>query len=392
VFGQVVTFNYDVNIVAPGAGSLTGSVTVSDGTDSCTGSISAGGGTGSCQITFGTTGSRTVTAAYSGDANFLGSTSAGLSHTVNKASTQLTITLDDPEPSDPNETVTVQWTLQPTGAGAGTPGGTVTVGGGAGVTPCSAPAAFGTSSCDLVFPTSGNKTITASYSGDANFNGSNDNEPHTVTTPNVPPTASDDDFSVDEDGTLSVDKANGLLKNDNDSDHGPQGLQARNFSTPAHGDLDAKADGSFTYTPDPDFNGQDSFTYEAFDGAASAQATVTITVDPVNDAPSFTSGGDVTVSLQAGAVSQPWATNASPGPANESGQTLAYELSFDPDFVFGPEFFSVVPSIAPDGTLSFTPGFVGVAHMIVHLKDNGGTQKGGDDTSGDQKFTITINP
>jgi len=392
VFGQVVTFNYDVNIVAPGAGSLTGSVTVSDGTDSCTGSISAGGGTGSCQITFGTTGSRTVTAAYSGDANFLGSTSAGLSHTVNKASTQLTITLDDPEPSDPNETVTVQWTLQPTGAGAGTPGGTVTVGGGAGVTPCSAPAAFGTSSCDLVFPTSGNKTITASYSGDANFNGSNDNEPHTVTTPNVPPTASDDDFSVDEDGTLSVDKANGLLKNDNDSDHGPQGLQARNFSTPAHGDLDAKADGSFTYTPDPDFNGQDSFTYEAFDGAASAQATVTITVDPVNDAPSFTSGGDVTVSLLAGAVSQPWATNASPGPANESGQTLAYELSFDPDFVFGPEFFSVVPSIAPDGTLSFTPGFVGVAHMIVHLKDNGGTQKGGDDTSGDQKFTITINP
>jgi len=392
VFGQVVTFNYDVNIVAPGAGSLTGTVTVSDGSDSCIGPISAGGGTGSCQITFGTTGARTVTAAYSGDANFIGSTSAGTGHTVNPANTQLTITLDAPEPSDPNETVTVKWTLSPTGAGAGTPTGTVTVGGGAGVTSCSAPAAFGTSSCDLVFPTSGNKTITASYPGDANFNASNDNEPHTVTTPNVPPTAGSDGFSTDEDVGLTVNAANGVLKNDDDADHGPQGLQARNFSTPDHGTLNGHADGSFTYTPAPDFNGTDSFTYEAFDGAASAQATVTITIDPVNDPPSFTSGGDVTASIAAGAFSQSWGTNASPGPANESGQTLAYQLSFDPDFGLGPEFFTVQPSIAPDGTLSFTPAFIGVAHMIVHVQDSGGTQNGGTDTSGDQKFTITINP
>ena len=86
-----------------------------------------------------------------------------------------------------------------------------------------------------------------------------------------------------------------------------------------------------------------------------------------------------------------WATSISAGP-NESGQTLTYELSFDPDFVFGPEFFTVAPSIAPDGTLSFTPGFIGVAHMIVHLKDSGGSQNGGTDVSADQKFTITINP
>jgi len=52
----------------------------------------------------------------------------------------------------------------------------------------------------------------------------------------------------------------------------------------------------------------------------------------------------------------------------------------------------VPPSIAPDGTLRFTPAFVGVAHLIVHVQDNGGTQNGGVDTSGDQKFTITINP
>ena len=46
------------------------------------------------------------------------------------------------------------------------------------------------------------------------------------------------------------------------------------------------ADGSFTYTPNADFNGTDSFTYTASDGtAASNVATVTITVTGVNDAP-----------------------------------------------------------------------------------------------------------
>ena len=45
-------------------------------------------------------------------------------------------------------------------------------------------------------------------------------------------------------------------------------------------------DGSFTYTPNADFNGTDSFTYTASDGtAASNVATVTMTVDAVNDAP-----------------------------------------------------------------------------------------------------------
>ncbi len=46
------------------------------------------------------------------------------------------------------------------------------------------------------------------------------------------------------------------------------------------------ADGSFTYTPNANFNGTDSFTYTASDGtAASNVATVTITVTRVNDAP-----------------------------------------------------------------------------------------------------------
>ena len=50
--------------------------------------------------------------------------------------------------------------------------------------------------------------------------------------------------------------------------------------------LVARADGSFLYTPDANFNGTDSFTYHANDGSADSNiATVTLTVAPVNDAP-----------------------------------------------------------------------------------------------------------
>ncbi len=154
VVGQQVTFNYDVNIVAPGAGTLTGTVTVSDGTESCVGAINSGTGTGSCSIPFSSPGTRNVTATYNGDLNFESSTSASTSHTVNKANTSLIVSSDQPDPSIIGETVTVQWTLAATGAGGGTPTGTVTVTA-TGSAGCTAPATFGTGSCDLVFTANG---------------------------------------------------------------------------------------------------------------------------------------------------------------------------------------------------------------------------------------------
>jgi len=45
------------------------------------------------------------------------------------------------------------------------------------------------------------------------------------------------------------------------------------------------ATGAFTYTPVKNANGQDTFVYRVSDGALSADATVTVTIDPVNDAP-----------------------------------------------------------------------------------------------------------
>ena len=55
-------------------------------------------------------------------------------------------------------------------------------------------------------------------------------------------------------------------------------------------------DGSFTYTPDDGFVGDDSFTYVALsEGEASGQTTVTITVESVNTAPELSAIGNQTV-------------------------------------------------------------------------------------------------
>mgnify|MGYP001350333911 CR=1 FL=1 len=76
--GQAVTVQYAVAVVAPGAGTPTGTVTVSDGVDNCVGTVTAGG----CAITLHTVGARTLTASYAGDGHFAGSTSAGVAHSV----------------------------------------------------------------------------------------------------------------------------------------------------------------------------------------------------------------------------------------------------------------------------------------------------------------------
>src|SRR6185295_17651618 len=90
---------------------------------------------------------------------------------------------------------------------------------------------------------------------------------------------------TNEDTPLAV-GAPGVLGNDTDADAGDT-RTAVLVSTTTHGALVLNADGSFTYTPTANYNGPDSFTYQAKDaaGALSNTATVTITVNPVNDAP-----------------------------------------------------------------------------------------------------------
>ncbi|MGE5610929.1 MAG: hypothetical protein ACM359_16890, partial [Bacillota bacterium] len=115
-----------------------------------------------------------------------------------------------------------------------------------------------------------------------------------------------------------------------------------------------------------------------------------IVVNAVNDIPSFTKGGDVSIAEDAGAQSTDgWATALSAGPADEAGQTLSFEVSTNNDALF-----SAVPAIDSTGKLTFTPAVdaSGTATVTVRLKDNGGIAAGGVDTSADQTFTITVTP
>ena len=105
----------------------------------------------------------------------------------------------------------------------------------------------------------------------------------TVNPVNDAPVAAANAYTVDEDATLTVPAA-GVLGNDADVDG--DALSAAVVSGPSHGTLTLNADGSFTYTPEANYYGTDSFTYRAVDpSGAESVATVSLTVSPVNDAP-----------------------------------------------------------------------------------------------------------
>ncbi len=106
----------------------------------------------------------------------------------------------------------------------------------------------------------------------------------TVTPVNDPPVADADGYTVDEGATLNV-TAPGVLGGDDDVDGDP--LTAVLVAGPSHAaSFTLHADGSFDYTHDGSETTSDTFTYEANDGALDSNvATVTITVNAVNDAP-----------------------------------------------------------------------------------------------------------
>ena len=119
-----------------------------------------------------------------------------------------------------------------------------------------------------------------------NGSGESPNSAEASATPkfNNPPTAMGDSYSLDEDSPLSVASSSGVLDNDGDEDG--HALSAVLVNGANDGSVSLNADGSFTYTPNPNFFGVDSFDYQATDGGKfSDVATVTLTVNSVNDAP-----------------------------------------------------------------------------------------------------------
>lgn len=179
VTGQSVTISYDINVTAPAAGSLTGSVQVSDGSQSCSGGINAGTGAGNCSIPFSTVGDHNVTATYSGNTNFTLSTSAAVTHSVTPAST--TVTIGSVGSSTVGQPVTIPFNVTVNSPGSGTPTGNVTITISGGSETCSNP--ISTGSCQLTPLAGGNRTLTATYGGDANYNGDTDTEGIEVRTP-----------------------------------------------------------------------------------------------------------------------------------------------------------------------------------------------------------------
>ena len=101
------------------------------------------------------------------------------------------------------------------------------------------------------------------------------------------PEPGDDTYTVAEDGFLPVDAEDGILANDLPKE-GTENILATvgKFETEGGGQLDLADDGSFTYEPKANFNGQDHFTYTIKnEKGKSGDGVLTIMVTAVNDPP-----------------------------------------------------------------------------------------------------------
>ncbi|WP_311567953.1 tandem-95 repeat protein [Photobacterium arenosum] len=115
----------------------------------------------------------------------------------------------------------------------------------------------------------------AGISGDSVYN---------FTIANAAPVAADDVVSVSEDNLIAID----VLSNDSDADSSLNAASVTVVTAPLHGATSINTGtGTITYTPDANFAGTDTLTYQVQDiyGAVSSPATVTVTVTPVADAP-----------------------------------------------------------------------------------------------------------
>ncbi|MCU0805277.1 MAG: DUF4347 domain-containing protein, partial [Burkholderiales bacterium] len=148
------------------------------------------------------------------------------------------------------------------------------------------------------------------------------------------------------------------------------------------------------FTPAPNAIASGSFDVQASTanddaGLGGGVATATIAVTAVNDQPTFTLGPNPNSAEDAGAQTVAgFATGIAGGGGDESGQTFAYTVSGNTNAGL----FSVTPSIAANGTLSYTSAAnaSGTATITVFVTDSGGTANGGVNVSASQTFTITV--
>jgi hypothetical protein len=178
----------------------------------------------------------------------------------------------------------------------------------------------------------------------------------TVSAVNDAPMANTDSYTTAEDTALTI-HAPGVLGNDTDVDG--DDLSVSVIGIPAHGGVTVNADGSFTYTPTMDYNGDDEFSYTVTDGSLTSSTTVKITVTPVNDAPVAV---DDTADTPEDA---PVTINVLANDSDVDGDALTV-ASGDPRVV-----------VNADNTITFTPTATGVQTFGYTVSDG----HGGSDTA-----------
>ncbi|WP_216670796.1 beta strand repeat-containing protein, partial [Microcoleus asticus] len=174
--------------------------------------------------------------------------------------------------------------------------------------------------------------------------------------------------------------------------------------------LAADANTRFYFQPTANYNGPvtNAITFRAWDQTTGtngstadttnnggiyafsiATDTADITVTPVNDKPSFTNLGNQTLISWTNTVQtvSNWVNSVTFGPADEATQTVSNYMVTNTDNTL----FTTQPSVATNGTLTYTPsGKPGTATVSVQLQDNGGTANAGVDLSDTATFNITI--
>jgi hypothetical protein len=170
VAGEDVSYSATVSAVAPASGTPTGRVAFLDGASTIAGCATQAlvFGMASCTVTYAGAGTHGITAVYSGDADFAGSTSAPLVQHVVLADSATTVT----SPASTwaaGQAGIFKATVSPVWPAHVTPTGTaVFMDAGAPIPGCAArPVASGTASCSVVFMGTGTHAITAVYNGDA---------------------------------------------------------------------------------------------------------------------------------------------------------------------------------------------------------------------------------
>jgi DNA/RNA endonuclease G (NUC1) len=194
-----------------------------------------------------------------------------------------------------------------------------------------------------------------------------------------PPGAADQSTSTNEDvqKSITLDAAT------------PGGALTYTILTgPFHGGLTGTG-ANRTYTPTPDFNGTDTFTWRVNDGTNNSNtATMTITVAEVNDPPVAVNDSKSTTSNSALTfASSDLTTNDSAGPANEAGQILTVTSVTSTASTHG-------TVVLNSGQITYTPaaGYTGPASFTYSVCDNGTTAGSAASLCTTATVNVTVNP